>query len=433
MSLQECLEALVANSKKASSIEFKESSSEVLSDLITRKRKLIREPEAHELKLQALCAGDFTTTKLKHDLFKTTPNRPNTKRQEIEKILKAANALNQISNIPEMKMRIEELAHIHEERQTNLDYLYEASAKYDAEIKQFKENEAVPMDIDDDFGDYDDSVIRDETRKVERLNQELEEKKTKRKVIQQKKQEQLDIRDSLDELQQKIRASMTNKTNEGLSLLENRILEEKQKIQELDLQIKALDEVSSITPHPQPTFKIRELSVGFKARIDRLLHSSLQEETTTDLNDLSRLFASIQKEIQTQLAHLKQVESNERHEQAAGLVYLKVLDFIQHHNEKKHHVIPNFDQFRTIFPNCRLTDTGFLEINKESRVLTWILSKLNGNGRSMLWTDLTRFVQELAEKQNYPEQEAIQCIHKLVGLGLAVIDRSQNESVVRLL
>jgi hypothetical protein len=34
-----------------------------------------------------------------------------------------------ISNFPGMKEKIEELAHIHEDRQTNLDYLYEAYRK----------------------------------------------------------------------------------------------------------------------------------------------------------------------------------------------------------------------------------------------------------------------------------------------------------------
>lgn len=60
MSLQESLDALVANSKKLASIQFTESAPLVFSDLLSHERKLIREPEPNEIKLQALCAGDDT-------------------------------------------------------------------------------------------------------------------------------------------------------------------------------------------------------------------------------------------------------------------------------------------------------------------------------------------------------------------------------------
>lgn len=166
-----------------------------------------------------------------------------------------------------------------------------------------------------------------------------------------------------------------------------------------------------------------------------MLNPNPQEPTTTDLTETSRLFESIQTKLQECLMHLNQIESDERHEKAAGQVYYKILNVIQQHNDKKYQPILSIDQFNALFPNNTMTNTSFLDITQESNMLTAILLKLHDNNqdRSMTLANLTQFSQDFAKQHGYSEQEAIQTIYKLVGLDLVNIDRSQKESVVRLL
>ncbi|KAG1087113.1 hypothetical protein G6F42_020731 [Rhizopus arrhizus] len=113
-------------------------------------------------------------------------------------------------------------------------------------------------------------------------------------------------------------------------------------------------------------------------------------------------------------------------------VYYKILNFVQHNGENTAQATSHLDRFRAIFPNAVPTFTGFFQTNQESNVIASILLELDNNDKSMAMADLTRFVQDLAKEQGYSEQEAIQCIYTLVGVGLVIIDRSQTESIVRI-
>ncbi|KAG2209060.1 hypothetical protein INT46_011458 [Mucor plumbeus] len=434
MSLQESLNALVANSKKLTSIQFRESAPLVFSDLLSHERKLLREPAPNEIKLQALCAGDNTIPRLIQNLPKIN-NPSKIEKEDIDKIIEAATALNEICNIPGLRSKIKELTRLYEDYQSYVDYSYLTFEKNEEEINELRQSSA--MEIDNDNNNVD---IQKENLLIEKYHQELQQKKVQVKVIQAKKQDQLEIRNTLIQMQESLESSMSNITSNEIRALEDHIFQKKQEILELafdthDNSETTHLELDSVTPTLGSNSRIRDQSIAFITRSSKLLNPNPQEPTTTDLTEISRLFESIQMKLQECLTYLNQIESDERHEKTVGQVYHKILNVIQQHNDKKYQPISNIDQFNALFPNNTMTNTSFFDITQESNMLTAILLKLHDNNedKSMTLANLTQFSQDFAKQYGYSEQEAIQTIYKLVGLDLVNIDRSQKESIVRLL
>lgn len=86
------------------------------------------------------------------------------------------------------------------------------------------------MEIDNDSNNAD---IQKENLLIEKYNQELQQKKDQIKVIQTKRQDQLEIRNTLIQIQESLESSMSNITSNEIRALEDQIFQKKQEILEL--------------------------------------------------------------------------------------------------------------------------------------------------------------------------------------------------------
>lgn len=86
------------------------------------------------------------------------------------------------------------------------------------------------MEIDNDNNNAD---IQKENLLIEKYNQELQQKKDQIKVIQTKRQDQLEIRNTLIQIQESLESSMSNITSNEIRALEDQIFQKKQEILEL--------------------------------------------------------------------------------------------------------------------------------------------------------------------------------------------------------
>ena len=86
------------------------------------------------------------------------------------------------------------------------------------------------MEIDNDNNNVD---IQKENLLIEKYHQELQQKKVQVKVIQAKKQDQLEIRNTLIQMQESLESSMSNITSNEIRALEDHIFQKKQEILEL--------------------------------------------------------------------------------------------------------------------------------------------------------------------------------------------------------
>lgn len=86
------------------------------------------------------------------------------------------------------------------------------------------------MEIDNDNNNAD---IQKENLLIEKYNQELQQKKDQIKVIQTQRQDQLEIRNTLIQIQESLESSMSNITSNEIRALEDQIFQKKQEILEL--------------------------------------------------------------------------------------------------------------------------------------------------------------------------------------------------------
>ncbi|KAI7899212.1 uncharacterized protein BX663DRAFT_521807 [Cokeromyces recurvatus] len=63
MSLQEQLDALITHSRNIASIQLRQGSNSVATDLFSKKRIFLRDAEPSEIKLAAACAGEPITAR----------------------------------------------------------------------------------------------------------------------------------------------------------------------------------------------------------------------------------------------------------------------------------------------------------------------------------------------------------------------------------
>ncbi|KAI7899213.1 uncharacterized protein BX663DRAFT_215482 [Cokeromyces recurvatus] len=229
--------------------------------------------------------------------------------------------------------------------------------------------------------------------------------KKKIRQIQDKKEEQAEMRRTLRLMKFNHRRSVINTTDivdEEIRKLEKEIIEEREKIADYESLLE-----NNTSNDRSDTLNIRDISIGFKARIDKLLYDSNIDESPS-------------------------TETKEKQEQSARDVYKKLLDFIiQHNNDDSRPTVVNLEIFNELFPDNKEINTNFFKVNEEANVLTTILLQLYSNN-NMTLMDLTEFIQNYAKQHHFSEEEAVQSIYKLVGLDLLVIDRTQNDSICTL-
>ncbi|KAI8576532.1 hypothetical protein K450DRAFT_256633 [Umbelopsis ramanniana AG] len=143
MPLNDILESLVGHSANVASVDLSKPSERVSNYLIPPKhKKLVRDAESYECKLYSLGGNEQAVARISAEY--SAPTGP-AHRQTLERLLSAANTLNQICDNPSgTRDRIEELAQKHEELQLNIDYLESTRTKNEKEMLALQRSQSQP-------------------------------------------------------------------------------------------------------------------------------------------------------------------------------------------------------------------------------------------------------------------------------------------------
>ncbi|CAO3649186.1 unnamed protein product [Mucor fragilis] len=285
----------------------------------------------------------------------------------------------------------------------------------DVGVDEYRLNEQSALDFN--------QLKNEKALKIDALPLELSER---RKMIETKA---LEIK-----VQQETEQTLSQMVLLSTEHHKSHLLEEVSKYrQEWEALVSTKDDLSGTTSaakrtnKPMAKSKTRRTtndSLPLLQKTARLLHSEPQGTASPNLRNVPQLSRSLYEELQPLVST---IESSASKTDIFPHVYYQALDAVQRGAENS----PHPDQFRAIFPNSTPTATSIFQANQESKVIASILLELDKQNDSMALADLTRFVQDLAKGQGYSEQEAIQCIYTLVGVGLVIIDRSQNDSIVK--
>ncbi|EPB88189.1 hypothetical protein HMPREF1544_05022 [Mucor circinelloides 1006PhL] len=442
MSISNILDALTAKSKNSISMQLKQTSASTLEDVKSRKRAYLREPMPHELMLQALCAGTSTIEELRQSSDETNDSK-SAKSREIDKLLQLKARLDLPSVSLEKKEKAGKIARSLEEHRSSTELHRKGYKKMVAvaQLEQQRLNSMNTNDSDNDDGGDDNEysiseqsildfneVKNEKASIIDILPLELSERQEMINITMSKIKEQ-------QEIEQTLRQMVLISTEHRKTFLLEQLSECSQEWKMLVLKEHSPSKAKATTkrtnkPMAKPTTKpMPKDNLPILQKTARLLHSDHQGTALPDLRNLIQLSKSFQDERQPFMLSIDLYAST------TGIysrVYYKILNFVQHNGENTAQATSHLDRFRAIFPNAVPTFTGFFQTNQESNVIASILLELDNNDKSMAMADLTRFVQDLAKEQGYSEQEAIQCIYTLVGVGLVIIDRSQTESIVRI-
>ncbi|KAI9280228.1 hypothetical protein BC943DRAFT_340223 [Umbelopsis sp. AD052] len=145
MPLNDILESLVGHSTNVASVNLSKPSERVSNYLIPsqpKHKKLVRDAESYECKLYSLGGNEQAVARISAEY--STPSGT-AHRQNLERLLSAANTLNQICDNPSgTRERIEELAQKHEELQLNIDYLESTRTKNAKEMLALQRSPSQP-------------------------------------------------------------------------------------------------------------------------------------------------------------------------------------------------------------------------------------------------------------------------------------------------
>ncbi|KAL7335743.1 hypothetical protein PS15p_201170 [Mucor circinelloides] len=438
MSISNILDVLTAKSKNSISMQLKQTSTSTLEDVKSRKRAYLREPMPHELMLQALCAGTSTIEELRQSSNETSDSK-SAKSREIDKLLQLKARLDLPSVSLEKKEKAGKIARSLEEHRSSTELHRKGYKKMVAvaQLEQQRFNSMNTNDSDNDGGDDNEYSISEQS--ILDFNEVKNEKASIVDILPlelSERQEMINITISKikeqQEIEQTLRQMVLISTEHRKTFLLEQLSECSQEWKMLEHSPSKAKATTKRTNKPvaKPTTKpMPKDNLPILQKTARLLHSDHQGTSSPDLRNLIQLSKSFQDERQPFMLSIDLYASTTG---IYSCVYYKILNFVQHNGENTALATSHLDRFRAIFPNAVPTFTGFFQTNQESNVIASILLELDNNDKSMAMADLTRFVQDLAKEQGYSEQEAIQCIYTLVGVGLVIIDRSQTESIVRI-
>ncbi|RUS20654.1 hypothetical protein BC937DRAFT_94693 [Endogone sp. FLAS-F59071] len=272
MSLDSLLDDIVNSSSSVATLEFSEAANGLPDYLLSwnlSRRQLIRDAEPYECKLFTAVDGATITSYLA-DVAPTSLAKRNPRRPNVDKFLTAANTLNQICNLPNVKERIESLAQRHEEAQINMDYLESAFAKHHVNASQTiishqNETELVALSKPKQLANpaaasapndaslqKDKEEIRREQAEIGRLEKRLREKEAQNDLLDEKLTEQFELReqevemdvvmDQLDDMSfGHAQGQLQAAEEETIAKLERELVAKRRQLQEYDEVLTALD------------------------------------------------------------------------------------------------------------------------------------------------------------------------------------------------
>ncbi|GAN10336.1 hypothetical protein MAM1_0344d09874 [Mucor ambiguus] len=443
MPISNTLDELTATSRKSSSLQFNKTLPSTFADVKSRKRIHLREPTPHELLLQGLCAGTSTIEELRQRLGGASDSK-SAKSKEIQKLLQLKAKLDLPSVSLETKAKAEKNARLLEEKLSSVE-LHRRGLKKMTEEEQELLRRFHSMNTDDgdiDMNDvsadentsneqsalYFNRVKKEKALKIEALPLELSER---RKLIEARI---LEIKEQ-QEIEQTLSQMVLLSTEHHKSFLQEQMSKYRREWEALLLKQNNPSRTTTTTKRtikPMGKSRIRRAaqdSLPLLQKTARLLNSDYPEAASSNLQNLPQLSRSLHEELQSLVST---IESSASRAATFPHVYYRALNSVQQTGENQDQATPHPDQFRALFPNGAPDIASLFQANHESKVISSILLELDKQNDSMALADLTRFVQNLAKGQGYSEQEAIQCIYTLVGVGLVIIDRSQNDSIVKI-
>ncbi|CAO3619508.1 unnamed protein product [Mucor hiemalis] len=427
--LDSILNSLVDISGNIASIQFEKGNSQLVQDLIQR-QKLVRDTDANENKLAAICLGGSLLNKIL-DISKSVET------DDIDRILRSANSLNQICKDPAIEKKCHELAILKEERKINLEYLRTTQEKNDQELDSVTARNTEQnshLENTDSYIEEVEEEVDKESLEIQKLEEELAIKQGKNNILYQTRESQLKIGKDIKELNlfgtSLIKSNSYKRALDNIKTLEKEKDVQKRRLNDYDAVLRSLaedrKETASTLQKPATT---REIYTGFRARIEKLLKSQPTHDKDYNIKELKSMFESIERELKEILERIKEVELTKKHMNINKSTYVRLLTYIE--NKQPHNNGVDFDGFNKIFPHNQHTTVPKLELSKDAIIMTPILLKLYEEGQVKLST-LTSFVEDLAKKHEFTERQSIQCIYKLVAADLLIIDRTHKDSLVKL-
>ncbi|KAK4511017.1 Glutamate decarboxylase 2 [Mucor velutinosus] len=424
-------------------MQLNKTSPSILADVKTRKRILLREPTPHELLLQGLCAGTSTIEELRQSSDEAISSK-SAKSRDLHKLLQLKAKLDLPSVSLETKAKAERNARSLEEKLSSIESHRKVLKKMVAEeqelIKRLDSMHTDDGDIDMDnvgVNEYSsneqsaldfDQVKNEKALKIEALPLELS---ARRNMIEGRTAE---IKEQ-QEIEQTLSQMILLSTEHHKSFLQEQMSKYRQEWEALVLEQDSPSESTSIIKRaikPMSKSIIRRAtqdSLPLLQKTARLLHSDHQGTASPNLRNVPQLSRSLYEELQPLVST---IESSASRTGVFPHVYYRALNFVQQNGEHQNQSTPHPDQLRALFPKGAPAVPSLFQPNQESKVMASILLELERHNESMALADLTQFVQDLAKERGHSEQEAIQCIYTLVGVGLVIIDRSQNDSIVKI-
>ncbi|CAO3669923.1 unnamed protein product [Umbelopsis vinacea] len=445
MPLNNVLETLVGHSSNVASVNLLKPS-EGVSDYLLRSnikdKNLIRDAESYECKLFSVGGSEQAVARIQAEYSHSTANsKATTHRQYLERLLSAANTLNQICDNPsETRDRIQELAQKHEELQLNIDYLESSRSKNEKELlsmrqpqpkKPFKdedeERNAIQLQHD----------ISEHEAVITRLQKVL---KSKDEVINQLSDgvaEQLELQshfNDMDTMMDDMSFEYTDLSEEELnsmSMEERELWQLRKTINEKKKELERTEEtITSLTQHskePCPESESDTIHSNASTDVyDRLVElweqaklsiRSTSPSVAEDLqNGVVALMERISSTLQDVIDDLQLVQSLDSHITILGDV--------------------NQTLITTVIEQAKTNTSSTIQPSPQSALSAMVLRTIRDyqveHERGIPLAQLKTSISQFTSSLNCSEAQGTQSIYMLVANNLIIIDRNEKGSPVKL-
>ncbi|KAG2171633.1 hypothetical protein INT43_008359 [Umbelopsis isabellina] len=456
MALNNVLEALVGHSSNVASVKLAQPSKDVANYLLntqSRDKQLIRDAESYEGKLFSVGGSEQAVARIQAEYSSPALNSKATHRQHVDRVLSAANTLNQICDNPvETRERIQELAQKHEELQLNIDYLESSKLKNDRELLTLQQPQTQPKKSSK-YKDEDEERnaqqlqhdITEHERAILRLQKSLSAKDAMITELADGITEQLEVQSRFKDTDitmydvDDMNFEYTDMTEEAmndlpaeereLALLQKAINDKKEELEQAEETLKSLPTESTISHSPiehdvalhTASMEVYDkfvetwdhASVSMRSKSTSIVDEDLQ-------NGVIALTERIASTLQDVIDDLQVVQSLDSHITILGDVNQTLINFI-------------LDQAKPSFnKNSRPTFQPTAQSASSAAVLKTIREHQMHHHRGIPLAQLKTGISKFASSLNFSEAQGTQAIYMLVANGLVTIDRNEKGSPVKL-
>ncbi|CAO3673871.1 unnamed protein product [Umbelopsis ramanniana] len=447
MPLNDIFKSLVGHSANVASVNLSKPSERVSNYLIPsqpKHKKLVRDAESYECKLFSLGGNEQAVARISAEYSAPAGTGH---RQTLERLLSAANTLNQICDNPSgTRDRIQELAQKHEELQLNINYLESSRTKNDKEILALQRSQSQPKKAAS-YKDEDENAVHlqhdiaEHEATIGRLQRVLKNKDTAINQLSDNVTEQLELQshfNDMDSMMDELDDMSFEYTDVSEEELNNMSSEERElwqlrknvnaKKAELEKTEEALKSFSKQSKESSPSQdmdithisastdvydKLTEVWEKAKASI-RSTTPSVAEDMQNDVISLTERIGST---LQDVIDNLQLVQSYDSHITILGDV-----------NQTLINTVVDRARSKTYTSSAQPTSQAALS----AMVLRTIRDYQIEHDKGIPLAQLKSSISSFATSLNCGETQGTQSIYMLVANSLITIDRNEKGSPVKI-